>query len=129
MDLSFLNGISNDAAASAVLQNIVEPVALAIIKIVIFVVTLVLFSVAVWLVSKLIRRLMNSKHAPLKHTNKFLGAVFGALKGILTLAALCAVIAFLRDFLFSSSEAFVSQADSSVVVEFINKINPFLHLI
>lgn len=129
VDLSFLNGISNDAAASAVLQNIVEPVALAIIKIVIFVVTLVLFSVAVWLVSKLIRRLMNNKHAPLKHTNKFLGAVFGALKGILTLAALCAVIAFLRDFLFSSSEAFVSQADSSVVVEFINKINPFLHLI
>lgn len=129
VDLSFLDGVSNDTAATAILNNIVEPVAVAVIKVIVFIIILVLFFVAVWLVSKLIKKLMSSKHAPLKHTNKFLGAVFGALKGVVALAALSAALTFLRDFLFSSSESFVSLVDSSVVIEFINKINPFLQLI
>lgn len=129
VDLSFLNGISNDSAANAVLQNIVEPVALVLIKIILFIITIVLFYVLVWLVSKVIRGIMKKDHAPLKRTNKFLGAVFGVLKGTATLAVFSAALFFLRDFLFTSSQQFVSQVDTSAVVEFINKINPLLYLV
>lgn len=129
VDLSFLNGLSNESAANAVLQNIVEPVALVIIKIILFVITLVLFFILVRLISKAIQNIMSKKHAPLKRTNKFLGAVFGVLKGVVSLAVLSAVLVFLRDFLFASSQSFSSQVDSSAVVEFINKINPLLSLI
>lgn len=129
VDLSFLNGFSNDSAANAVLQNIVEPVAVVIIKIILFVITIALFYILIWLISKVIKSIMSNKNAPLKRTNKFLGAVFGALKGIATLAVLCAVLVFLRDFLFASSQPFTSAVDSSAVVEFINKLNPLMDLI
>lgn len=129
VDLSFLNGISNETAANAVLKNVVEPVALVIVKIILFVATLLLFYLIVWVISKIIKSIMNKEHTPLKRTNKFLGAVFGALKGVVTLAVFSAVLVFMRDFLFTSSQSFVSQVDSSVVLEFINKINSFLHLI
>lgn len=129
VDLSFLDGINNQTAASAVLQNIVEPVALVIIKIALFVLTLVIFNILVLIVSKIIKSIMNKKHAPLKRTNKYLGAAFGALKGVALLAVLSAVFSFLSDFVFTTSADFVSQVDSSAVMEFINKINPLMHLI
>lgn len=129
VDLSFLDSLSNDSAANAVLQNIVEPVAQVVIKIGLFVITLVLFNILVLIISKIIKSIMNNKHTPLKRTNKFLGAAFGALKGVATLAVLSAVFVFLSDFVFTTSQDFVSQVDSSAVMEFINKINPLMHLI
>lgn len=129
VDLSFLDGISNESAANAVLQNIVEPVALVIIKIALFVITLVIFNLLVMIITKIINSIMNKKHMPLKRTNKYLGAAFGILKGVASLAVLSAVFSFLSDFVFTNSQSFVSQVDSSVVMEFINKINPLMHLI
>lgn len=129
VDLSFLDGLTNQTAANAVLQNIVEPVAIVIIKIALFVITLVLFNILVLIISKIIKSIMNKEHAPFKHTNKFLGAVFGVLKGVAVLAVLSAVFSFLSDFVFTTSGEFVSQVDSSAVIEFINKINPLMQLI
>ena len=129
VDLSFLNGVTSSNITAAVMKNIVEPISLAIIKIVLFILTLVVFSVLVWLISKLVKNVVKIEHTPLKNANKFLGAVFGALKGLITLAALCVVIVFLRDYLFASSQEFVSQADTSAVMEFINKLNPLLNMI
>lgn len=91
VDLSFLDGISNESAANAVLQNIVEPVALVIIKIALFVITLVIFNLLVMIITKIINSIMNKKHMPLKRTNKYLGAAFGILKGVASLAVLSAV--------------------------------------
>lgn len=59
VDLSFLDGISNESAANAVLQNIVEPVALVIIKIALFVITLVIFNLLVMIITKIINSIMN----------------------------------------------------------------------
>lgn len=81
------------------------------------------------IITKIINSIMNKKHMPLKRTNKYLGAAFGILKGVASLAVLSAVFSFLSDFVFTNSQSFVSQVDSSVVMEFINKVNPLMHLI
>ena len=129
VDLSFLNGVSNESAANAVLVNVVEPIALAAVKIAVFVLALALFLVLVRIIVHFIKKLQSKKHAPLRRTNKFFGAVFGILQGVVALASLCAVIAFLRGSLFSGATQFAAQADSSLVVEFVNKINPLLSII
>lgn len=129
VDLSFLSGLSTDSAARAVTDNIVEPVATVIIKILLFVLTVLVFYVITWIVGRIIRKLDHVKHMPLKKTNKFLGAVFGALQGAVSLAVISAVLIFINDFLLQPADSFSQQIVSSSVIEFINKINPLMYLI
>ncbi len=129
IDLSFLDGLNADSAAGAVTDNIVEPVAMVAVKILLFVLTVAAFYVITWIVARIIRKLDNVKHMPLKKTNKFLGAVFGALQGVASLAVISALLVFARDFLLEPANGFSQQIASSAVVAFINKLNPLLFLI
>lgn len=130
VDLSFLDNVSSANITESVASNIVEPVACVIIKIVLFILTLLAFSLLAWLISKLIKRLDKIKNIPFKKTNKFLGAVFGVIKSVLVIAVLCAVLVFVKDYIFASSQnEFVNQVNSSAIVEFVNKINPLADLL
>ena len=97
---------------------------------VLFILTLLAFSLLAWLIPKLIKRLDKIKNIPFKKTNKFLGAVFGVIKSVLVIAVLCAVLVFVKDYIFASSQnEFVNQVNSSAIVEFVNKINPLADLL
>ncbi len=130
VDLSFLDNISSANITEGVVNNIVEPVACVIIKIALFILTMVAFSLLAWIISRLIKGLEKIKNIPFKKTNKLLGAVFGAVKAVLVLAVLCAVLVFVKDYIFASSQnEFVNQVNSSTIVEFVNKINPLADLL
>lgn len=130
IDLSFLNNISQASVAEAIVDHIVEPIALVVIKIILFVLTIALFYVITCVAAVLIKKAETIKHMPFKKTNRFLGALFGVFKAAAAVAVLSAVLVFVKDFIFASSQnEFVDQVNSSALIEFINKINPFINLI
>lgn len=130
IDLSFLDNATQENIAEKIVNGIVEPLALVVIKILLFVLTLSLFYLIIFVITKIFGKFEKSKHMPLKKTNKVLGAVFGAAKAVAVLAVLSAVLLFVRDFIFASSQnEFVNQVDSSAVLEFINKNNPFMDFV
>ena len=130
VDLSFLNSLSQSNASVAIVDNVVEPIALAVVKIVLFVLTIAVFCVITWLVAKLIKKLEKIKHMPLKITNRILGAVFGLFKAVILTAALCAVLVFVGDTFFSSSQnEFLNQVNSSKIIEIVNEYSPLADMI
>lgn len=130
VDTSFLDNINNSTAAQAITKNVLDPVLLVVVKAVVFLIVLLAVSLVVLLISKTVKKLEEKDHMPLKKTNKFLGALLGAFKGVVLLAGICAALVFVRDFVFASSQnEFVKLVDSSSVAEFINKINPLIKLV
>ncbi len=130
VDLSFLDNINNSNAAQALATNVIDPVLLVVVKAAVFLLVLLAVVIIAFLISRLFKRLEEKDSLPLKHTNKFMGALLGAFKGVVLLAGACAALVFLRDFIFASSQnEFVRLVDSSLVTEFINKINPLIKLV
>lgn len=129
-DFSFLENASSTSLANGIVNNILEPVAIAIIKMVLFVLTLWIFYVITWIIIKVVRVLLSGKNVPLRKTNKFLGAVFGVLKAVVAVFALAAVLDFVKEIGAGADDAFVvkliSQLNSSAILEFVNKFNPIL---
>lgn len=129
-DFSFLDNASSSSLANGVVDNILEPIALILIEIVLFVLTLWAFYVITWIIIKIIRSLTYGKKFPFRKTNKFLGAVFGVLKAVIAVFAFAAIFDFVKDITVGADGEFiaklVSQINSSVILEFVNKFNPIL---
>lgn len=130
LDLSFLDNVSNSSAVDLIMQNIVEPAALVIIKIFMFVLTIAVFYVITGIIIALIKKLERKEHVPFKKTNKFLGAVFGLAKSVIAVMAIAAIFNFVLDVYGNTSDsAFIIQLSSSSVLDIINKYNPILYII
>ncbi len=130
VDLSFLDNINNSTAAQAVTENVLDPVLLVVVKATVFLLVLLAVAIISFLISRIVKKLEEKDRVPFKHTNKFMGALLGAFKGVVLLAGVCAALVFMRDFVFASSQnEFVRLVDTSSVTEFINKINPLIKLV
>ena len=125
VDLSFLNNVSAANATQGIMQNVIDPVAILIGKIVIFIVVAIVFFIAATILISIIDKAGKKKDAPFKDTNKFLGAALGAVKALIILIAVSAVGYFLVSN-FAGTGAFVDQLGSSAVISFINKFNPLI---
>lgn len=125
VDLSFLNNISAANASQGIMQNVVDPVALIIIKTVLFVALAVVFLIVTSILISIVDKASKKKDAPFKDTNKFLGAALGAVKAFIILIAVAAIGNFLVTYL-GGAGSFIEQIDSSAVIGFINKFNPLL---
>lgn len=125
IDLSFLNNISASNAAQSIMQNVVDPVVILIVKIVLFIAVVAVFFVVTSILIALVDKASKKKDAPFKDTNKFLGAALGALKAVIIIIAVAAVADFLVVH-FAGSGGFIDQLESSAVITFINKFNPLL---
>ena len=125
VDLSFLNNISAANATQGIMQNVVDPVAILIMKIVLFIVIAIIFFVVTGILLALVDKASKKEDAPFKDTNKFLGAALGAVKAIVIIIAVAAVANFLVVH-FAGSGGFIDQLESSSVIGFINKFNPLL---
>lgn len=126
VDLSFINNISSDTATKAIMENVVDPVAVIICKIVVFILAIIVFFVVTGIIIALIKGLGKSKHAPFRRTNKFLGAVLGTIKAAIIIFTLAAVGNFFIVYFGSADGGLISQLEASAVIEFINKFNPLL---
>lgn len=130
VDLSFLDSASTSSFANCILNNIVEPIAIIIIKFLLFVLTLVAFYVITWIIVKAIDGIIKSKRFPFKKADKFLGAVLGVAKAIMAVIAISAIFAFILEINAGNTESqFISQLNSSLILEFVNKYNPILSII
>lgn len=125
IDLSFLNNISAANATQGIMQNVVDPVVIVILKIVIFVAVSAVFLILTSILIAAIDKASKKKDAPFKDTNKFLGAALGAVKAFIILIAVAAIGNFLVTYL-GGAGSFIDQIDSSAVIGFINKFNPLL---
>lgn len=130
VDLSFLDSASTSSFANGILNNIVEPIAIIIIKFLLFVLTLVAFYVITWIIVKAIDGIIKSKRFPFRKADKFLGAVLGVAKAIIAVIAISAIFAFIVEINAGNTESqFISQLNSSLILEFVNKYNPILSII
>ena len=125
VDLSFLNNVSAANAAQGIMQNVVDPVAILITKIVLFIVIAIVFFAVTSVIIALVDKASKKDDAPFKDTNKFLGAALGAVKALIIIIAVAAVGNFLVVH-FAGSGGFIDQLESSAVIGFINKFNPLL---
>lgn len=129
-DFSFLDSSSSTTLANGIVDNILEPVAVALVKVLLFVLTLWIFYVITWIIIKVIQMICSGKNVFLRKTNKFLGAVFGVLKALVAVFALAAILDFAKQLGTGSENEFVikliSQLNSSAILEFVNKFNPIL---
>lgn len=124
VDLSFLNNASAASAADGIMSNIVDPVMEMVVKAALFVVTLVVFYVVTGIIIFVVKKLGNSKNAPFRKTNKFLGAVFGFVKALIFVFAIAKIGSFLTQNVNAVDNSFLQQVASSGIIEFINKFNP-----
>lgn len=125
IDTDSFKNLSVEEISRTVTDSVVEPIALIIIKIILFIITFVLFYIAAGIVIFLIKSLQKKEHMPLKHTNSFLGGVFGLLKAVVLIFTVSTIIGYMSDIL-PQDNSFIKQADSSYALEFINTDNPLL---
>lgn len=125
VDLSFLNNVNAATATQGIMDNVIDPVAVLICKIVIFIVVVAVFLILSGILITVIDKASKKDDAPFKDTNKFLGAALGAVKAFIILFAVAAVGNFLI-VNFAGSGGFIDQLDASAVIGFVNKFNPLL---
>lgn len=125
IDLSFLNKVNASNAVQGIMQNVIDPVAVLVLKIVLFIVIAIVFFLLTGILLALVDKASKKDDAPFKDTNKFLGAVLGAVKALIIIIAVSAVANFFVVH-FAGSDEFISQLESSTVIGFINRFNPLL---
>lgn len=125
VDLSFLSKLNAGTAVQSIMENVVDPIALVVCKMLLFVLVLVVFSFLYTVLLTVIRKAVKGKTV-LKKTNKFLGAVLGAAKAIIVVFGLAAVAQFFITYFSAGNSGLISQLEGSALIELINKFNPLL---
>lgn len=128
VDFSFLDSAGSEAVSQGMMNNIVDPIAEIITKVSLFVVTFVAFYVVTGILLYIVKKLSNSSKAPLRKTNKFLGAVFGMVKAMIFIFAIARIAVFFTENITVSDNAFLQQIASSAIIEFVNKFNPIMFI-
>lgn len=123
VDLSAVTGFTTDKAAVYITDNIVEPIALEIVKILLTVLTFLIFYVITGIIISAAKKARDNKKLPLHKTNSFFGGVFGLVKAVIIVFT----VASLADFIVSvndNSNEFINQLNTSKIIIFVNDFNP-----
>lgn len=134
IDTSFLH-ISSEDVAQAVLVNVFEPILIAIVKTVIFILVFFLFFLAtkilIRLASRSRRHHMDRQHkSALTRVNSAFGAIFGFLKSFVVVLAVTSALMFVLNFEeITFKQEFITQISDSYFLPLIDKINPLNYLI
>lgn len=127
IDMSTISFKSGDDIAVAISDNIFQPVALVVIKAVVFIITFILFFGITGAIIAAIRhhRGKNNKKSVLKKTDRILGSVLGLAKGVIVTFVLVFVISFVSDIEALNNSSFINEALNSGIYNFIIDINPY----
>ena len=123
--LASINAITPDTASAYVTDNILCPIVQEIIKILLILLTFVLFYVITNIILSFAKKIRKEKELPFHKTNSFFGGVFGLVKSGAYLIVISAVCEFVLDIMTTQNQ-FVTQLRSSVIIEYINKFNPLI---
>ncbi len=126
-DLSALSGLTAQQFSASLTDSVLEPVILTVLRIILFVVLFIVFCIIVSVLISAFSKMQKKKHAPLKHTNRFFGGVFGLLKAALLVFTASTIIGYVCGIL-PADNSFVTQANNSFLLEFINHYNPFIKI-
>lgn len=126
VNTSFLDNVNSSSLADGLMENIVDPIAEIISKAAVFVIAVFVFYVVTGIILFVVKKLSNSKKAPLRKTNKFLGAVFGMIKALIFVFAIAKIGSFLTQNINAGDNSFLQQLGSSAIIEFVNKFNPIM---
>ncbi len=127
IDLSGLEKVSSKNLTDYILDNIFEPAALVLSKILIFVAVFLLFFIATGLILHIIKKARNRKESPLKTADKVVGGIFGLLKSFVLVLAITSVLMYILSLgeNIVQSNPFMHEVQQSTLIKFINEINPF----
>ena len=123
--LASINAITPDTASAYITDNILCPIVQEIIKILLIVLTFLLFYVITGIIMSLAKKIRQKKNLPLHKTNSFFGGVFGLVKSLALVLVLASVYDFIMP-LVTADNSFVTQLKSSVIINYINQINPLI---
>lgn len=126
-DLDMLNNLNSDKAAAYITDNIIEPVAVEIVKLVLILLTFLLFYVITGIIVSTAKKIREKKDLPLHRTNSILGGVFGLVKAFIIVLVIGAV-ADLIVTLDGGENEFLRQLESSTILKYVNEYNPILTL-
>ena len=120
-----LSNINSNEAAVYITDNILCPIVQEIIKILLILLTFVLFYVITNIILSFAKKIRKEKELPFHKTNSFFGGVFGLVKSGAYLIVISAICEFVLDIMTTQNQ-FVTQLRSSVIIEYINKFNPLI---
>lgn len=127
IDLDVINGFSADNAALYITDNVIEPVALEIVKLVLILLTFLLFYVITGIIVSVAKNIREKKKLPLHNTNSVLGGVFGLAKALIIVLVVGAISDLVIGISAKDNE-FIRQLEGSTILKFINEYNPILSL-
>ena len=113
--------ITSENIATQLTRKIAQPIAIGALTVIFF---LLMSAILLFVLRWLAQLLSKSIKIPIvRKTNRILGGVLGACKGLLVVIFICTIL----DFLFSGSESeFAEIVNKSYVMGMLDDINPFI---
>ena len=106
--------LSGNNLVESLMTSVIEPVAVAVLQFVIF----IILAVAVGFLLKIVVRLLDGiikKLPAVKQLNSALGAVFGVFRGIIVVAILSMLLSIVASFI--GNETFIELVNNSIIVD------------
>lgn len=120
-----ISNIDSSSAAAYITDNILCSIVQEIIKILLILLTFILFYVITGIILSLAKKIREKKELPLHKTNSFFGGVFALVKSGAYLIVISAISKFVLDIVTTQNQ-FITQLKGSVIIEYINKFNPLI---
>lgn len=134
INIDGINIPSGEDVTMHIVNTVVEPALINITKGLLFILVYLLFFGATFLLIRLAtkaskrrerkRREKDKGKSLSKRTNQTLGAIFGIVKSVVLVLAIVSILKYVQTFIPSSDNLY-SILNDSVILDFINDINPF----
>lgn len=131
IDITSLSFSSGDDIASIIAENVFQPIALVIVKILLFVLTFVIFFGLTGLIIHGIRKRNSKKRSESRHKSKLktvdriFGGLFGLVKGALIVFIFVSAVGAISQLDSFRDNAFISTALNSSLYNYLLDVNPF----
>lgn len=131
IDITSLSFSSGDDIASIIAENVFQPIALVIVKALLFVLTFVVFFGLTGLIIHVIRKRNSKKRSESRHKSKLktvdriFGGLFGLLKGALIVFIFVSAVGAISQLDSFRDNAFISTALNSSLYNYLLDVNPF----
>lgn len=131
IDITSLSFSSGDDIASIIAENVFQPIALVIVKVLLFVLTFVVFFGLTGLIIHGIRKRNSKKRSESRHKSKLktvdriFGGLFGLVKGALIVFIFLSAVGAISQLDSFRDNAFISTALNSSLYNYLLDVNPF----
>lgn len=131
IDITSLSFSSGDDIATIIAENVFQPIALVIVKVLLFVLTFVVFFGLTGLIIHVIRNHNNKKRSESRHKSKLktidriFGGLFGLVKGALIVFIFVSAVGTISQLDSFRDNAFISTALNSSLYNYLLDVNPF----